>query len=210
MLKKLHFLCLPLIFLTLSLACAHAAPPPLSNPEKATVSETSSDGRVSVELTEGKNGRRETLVIRSGKSIYRVPDERLLGYNDDDSSYDHDFYLSPNAKWLFVTRKLFHTVDIGYLYHLEGKQFKRVRPQGLRFDEAAIRFFSHHLHFRYEAIREGPRIIYFLQWTADSKRLAFEFHSSKHYESSRYWILKGFYDLISRRFGLISYAGETD
>ncbi len=172
--------------------------------EKAFTNETGRDSHVSVEVTQGRDRRRETLIIRIGQGIYCVSDERLSGYNDDDSAYDHDFYLSPDARWLFVTRKLFHTTDIGYLYHLKGTRFVKVRPQGRRFDEAAIRFFFYHLHFPYDAIEEGPRIIYFLQWTADGKHLVFHFNSSKHYESRKYWLIEGCYDLTSHHFSLIS------
>ncbi len=201
-------------FLTLRMCLAHAdaqvVPHSKPVPEKAFISETSRDGRVLVKVTQGRDGRRETLIIKSGRGIYRASDERLSGYNNEDYSYDHDFYLSPDAKWLFVTRKLFHTTDIAYLYHLKGTRLVKVRPQGRRFDEAALKFFSSHLRFPYDAVGEGRRVIYFLRWTADSKHLVFDFHSTRNFESTRYWLTEGDYDLKLSRFSLISLRTESD
>ncbi len=179
---------------------------------RATVVETGDGGHIQVTQRQYRGRRYETIIVNTGHHVYSLPDERVSDYDphghrfvynedDPDTRYDHDFSLSPDGRWLFVTRKLFNRVNVGYLYRLSGRRAVRVRPQGLRFDEAAVEFFTRHLHLPYPTIDDGARVIRFQQWAQG--RLIFTLGISKSYERASYGIT-GWYGLRSGRFGLIS------
>ncbi len=190
--------------------------PVASVADAAPVVETSEDGHIRVVQKQIRNQRYETLQVNVGRYNYRVPDERVSDvdthghrffYNEEDpeTRYDHEFYSSPRGHWLFVTRKLFHRVGVGYLYRLYRGRATQIRPQGLRFDEAALRFFSRRLHFPYAAIGAGARTIYFDRFRSD--RLVFDFNASPRYDGrGPNDTVVGYYGLQSGNFGLICWS----
>jgi hypothetical protein len=185
-----------------------------ANPTKRTTFvEISDDSRIRVEQKQIKGRQYETLIVNTGRGVFRIPDERVFGFdqsnslffynNEDEMRYAHEFFLSPKMDWLFVTRKLFHRVNIGYLYHLKGKQSLPIRPEGRRFDEAALKFFAKRLHFSYPTIEAGTRVIYFEHWA--NGRLIFRFGACPRYDRrGPIYTVMGYYSLNSGRFGLIS------
>jgi hypothetical protein len=177
--------------------------------------ETSSDGRVSVQARQVGEHIFETLSIKYGHQVYRVPDERVHAdegspgyFNDDvDELYDHEFFFSPDSKWLFVTRKCMHSVGVGYLYHLTSRGFVPVHPFGLRFDEAAMRFCARREHFAIPTLMSGGRIARFQRWAAQGKQLFFELDAAKNYAG--HWVaVIGAYDLASGRFSILSFQKD--
>jgi len=81
--------------------------------------------------------------------------------------YDHDFYLAPDHKHLFIEQKTMHCYDITTLYGPQGNgRYGMVRVHGLPFDEAAGRAFCRIMNIRYE-YDGGTRVTHFVRWTKD-------------------------------------------
>jgi hypothetical protein len=193
---------------------AIGAPIQHKSPAKAWVAESYQNGKVLVEARHSGNHIYETLLIRHGRRIYRVADERVFilrkngdrsYFNDDtDVLYDHDFYFSPDGTWLFITRKLLNKVDVAYLYHyVAGHGFDSVRPHGMRFDEAALQYFAEKKHFSVPTLETGGRVLKFQQWAGHGGGLVFTLAEAKIYSSQVWKVFVVNYDLRQRRFKLI-------
>jgi len=92
------------------------------------------------------------------------------------TDFEHDFYLSPDHRHLFVEQKAVHCYGVGTLYGPgpDGK-VRPIRPHGMPFDSAAIRAFEHVIHLDpgephdddsgQQAYGEETRVIHFVRWT---------------------------------------------
>jgi hypothetical protein len=159
--------------------------------------------------------RYETIIIKINKHTYRVPDERYsymdenghrYPYNDDDQdTYPHGYFLSPDKRWLFVSRKCGYGVEVAYLYHRVGvKRFVAVHHNGLRLDEAAIRYFGDRLHFAPPSFDEA-RLTEFEGWSKDNRHLLFNLTVDTHPPPGKRGVeIKGSYDLTTGKFFLLS------
>ena len=183
--------------------------PQLRAAERAPyIHETNPAGNIRV-LVRNKHGNViVTLLVRVNGHVYSVPDERIAGFNDEDT-YWHDFHLSPDHRWLFVTCRLYHGVDVAYLYHRDGEgTFVRVRPDGLRFDEAAVRFFSRRLHLGLPDLVAGARVTYFEGWANNGNGLLFHFAADKGgadvFQKHPGVTVRAIYDLRTQRFSMVS------
>lgn len=85
---------------------------------------------------------------------------------------DHDFYLSPDHRYLFVEQKSVHCYGVGTLYGPgPGDKVRAIRPHGMPFDSAAIRAFERVAHIpkhepgHDEAYGDETRVIHFVRWT---------------------------------------------
>ena len=207
------------LLLTFCFASCVCAGPKSQTTAKQQITETEHSLKDNIHVEESLvNGQeRETIVIKIKNRTYRVPDERvsyrmdghLYFYNDDDDRYGHEFDLSPNKRWLFVTRKGMHTIRVGYLYHrtnLTG--FVPVHPGGLLFDEAALRFFIRFYGaprpLQSEAKAINTRIIGFSHWDRDGQGMTFEMTVGITYpRKQRGTNIVGHYDFRKGTFQLI-------
>lgn len=128
--------------------------------------------------------REETLLVRVGRSSYRIPDEKV-GYSNDAGErvyfndeatplYEHEPHLSPDGKWLLIVRKCGRSIQTAYLYQLNGPQGARpIKPGGNRFDAAAYASVAAQQSRKVPDIARGGWIYRFSQWTSDSQQLRF-------------------------------------
>ena len=178
-------------------------------------------------VVSGSHGHQyETLVIRLNHRLYRIADERIWtdgnanekgyyfnDYVDRDDGVDgdacHDIDLSPDKRWLFVSREFYHGLGVSYLFHFTGKGFVRVHPQGWRFDEAALRYFGRKLHFSMHGLdvpaeqSGGTRFVELDYWTPNSRGFVFnlvECGFTRRQADEKFITIKGYYDVHSRRF----------
>jgi hypothetical protein len=104
------------------------------------------------------------LTVRKPDQVYH-PGQSALGYR---------FYLSPNAKYLFVVRSCNKFLTVCYLYRRSTKdRMLIVQPNNLRFDEAAARFVLRQNHSDSMKPLLGERGAEFNKWSSDS--LTFNF-----------------------------------
>ena len=172
--------------------------------DKPVVIETESDSGVFVEQTHRNNRWSKILVIPRNHSVYRVPDEKVAGWDTGkETDFPHEFHLSADKKWLFVTKKLFHRMNVGYLYRFDGVRFTQVRPDGLRFDDAALGFFARHIHTPFPSIESGARVIRFEKWTGDGTGLIFQFAMGYRWDGRQSHRVVGNYGLKSHHFTLL-------
>jgi hypothetical protein len=186
------------------------APPCACAPPTQTLS--SSRGAFRIVVREGPEDAQGlatdtvTIVLRGGKASRRLPPERIEGQtNTDQTGFAGDFHISPDGNWIFRQEKYVHTVGVGSLYRRHGgADFRPALP--LRFDEAAWRFYAasrdaKRRHFTLPTVGDGPRIIDFVSWSRDSRRLTFRLRSISGYTEAQGWGWTGYYDTRTGRFG---------
>ena len=147
-----------------------------------------------------------TITLRGGRASRRLPPERIEGQANTDQTGDAgDFHVSPDENWIFRQEKYVHTVGVGSLYRRHGgADFRPALP--LRFDEAAWRFYAgsragRRRRFRLPTVGDGPRIIDFISWSRDSRRLTFRLRPIPGYTEAQGWGWIGFYDTHTGKFG---------
>jgi len=81
----------------------------------------------------------------------------------------YEFYLSPSGRYLFVDRGIGTGTEVGYLFKSCGPHSMcLVQPSGLRFDEAALRFFARSRKVKNVDFGQYDRIARFEKWVNDA------------------------------------------
>ena len=104
-------------------------------------------GDVEFRLRHVGSDKRFVDVSTHGHKLFSVAEQKIdlsdnqgLGYSDLDF---HDFYLSPDHKYMFVEQKVVLCVDGASLYGPgPDGEIGAIRPHGLPFDSAAIAAFK--------------------------------------------------------------------
>lgn len=115
-------------------------------------------------------------VFYSNRHLFTVEDRKESDPDGSDTKakpdapaliddYDHDFYLSPDHRYLFIEQKLMHCYDVTTLYGpLNGSHYGMIKVKGRQFDEAAGQAFCkiNHVKLPYD---NGTRVTHFVKWT---------------------------------------------
>jgi hypothetical protein len=130
------------------------------------------------------------ISIRTRGQTYNVRDEKYSiawggavnvynSYNSYGGAFPHSYYLSPDHRWLFVTRQGGADLMFGYAYRLDNRSVVACRfRNGARLDEAAWQFTSKKLGISATVSIPGSggetffrHEIDFVKWARDSRYL---------------------------------------
>jgi len=76
-------------------------------------------------------------------------------------------YVSPTHRFLFVEKHIDSTTNIGNVYRWHGRSARMIRVGGMRFDEAAVRYYCERANIPFAAVTGGGRDIYLIDWPDD-------------------------------------------
>lgn len=146
-----------------------------------------------------------TVLSNLHKNIkHRLPEQIIEGQTDTGHTFFvGDFYISPDDKWIFRTAKYVHTIGIACLYKKYGEADFRPAMR-LRFDEAAWRYYATTHGWKsgkLPTVDEGPRIVDFVSWKKDARRLVFRLRPIDGYTPAQGYGWTGYYDTRTGRFG---------
>lgn len=172
-------LAMVLLGVAFSSVCVHA-----SSKERSFTMEESESGDMIVQARVVRGHWLQYFVVHIGSRRYRFLDERVGSwadgrftlFNDDPGDCNpHSFGLSPDKRWLCVSRKCASGLCVCYLYHRKGLgNFVPVHPCGKRFDEAAIDYFVKKYHAPRPTQSLGGEVADFGDWDKDGKGVTFD------------------------------------
>lgn len=154
--------------------------PTQRNPEIVIASESIGSRRFIIERTKQNmaiievylGNKKWATMIDQGALIGGIPE---VGYS---------FYLSPNKRYLFVTKRLLHGVTVAFLYGLTGAHYmSAICPHQKRFDEAALDYYLKIRKINDSRIGNATRIIRMVRW--HSGRLIFSMVAASYWPGTR-------------------------
>jgi hypothetical protein len=143
------------------------------------------------------DGVRQLWVVAGGQRRRILPGD--VGEGEEEAfSNLIEFWISPNGKWIYCEWKVCHGVAEGRLYERVGRM--EFRPAfSDTFDSVAWDY----IEKRYGLTSTEARIIDFVSWSRDGRRLRFKLRSITGYTRAEGWGWTGYFDTVSRKFGTI-------
>jgi len=163
-------------------------------------------GNLQGQISEGTHGEARVELVQGNKRV-QLPLSPLRD-TDGHTVQGYDLVpgavsISPDQQWVYVDAKVCRGVTAGWLFHRAGAMsFKPATP--VRFDEAAWRYYCHIRSWsnkKIASINDGPRLIDFVSWSADSKRLTFRLRPVAHFTQQQGWGPTLWYHTRAGQFG---------